>query len=130
MTTICHWENTKRGISNRLAGNTGKLAIYFTGDRPKHNEDVVLKLREEQEFLQCSPEVCFFSLPYHWKNSWQARRLIIGHKSTILGNLPWGLVLLHYCSIATITACKMLVCAAAKCHRCISVILGSINCFF
>lgn len=60
MAAICHWENTRRGISNRLAGNTGKLAIYFTEDRCKHNEDIVLKLREEQEILQCSPEVFFF----------------------------------------------------------------------
>lgn len=67
MVAICHWENTKRGISNRLAGNTGKLAIYFTEYRCKHNEDIVLKLKEEQEILQCSPElVCggFFS-PCH-----------------------------------------------------------------
>lgn len=71
MVAICHWENTKRGISNGLAGNTGKLAIYFTEYRCKHNEDIVLKLREEQEILQCSPElVCggfFFPLPHQWE---------------------------------------------------------------
>lgn len=67
MVTICHWENTRRGISNRLAGNTGKLAIYFTEYRCKHNEDIVLKLKEEQEILQCSPELVFgdFFYPRH-----------------------------------------------------------------
>lgn len=129
MGTICHQENTRRGISNRLAGNTGKLAIYFTEYRCKHNEDIVLKLREEQEISQCSPED-FFHCHTSRKKSWQVRRLITGHKSTILGNLPWGLLLLRYCSIATITACELHVSAAAKCHRCISIILGSINCFF
>lgn len=66
MVTICHWENTKRRISNRLAGSTGTLAVYFTDYRCKHNEDIVLKLKEEQEILQCFPElVCwqfFFAL--------------------------------------------------------------------
>lgn len=57
MVTICHWENTRRGIINRLAEYTGRLAIYFTKDRCKHNGDIVLKLREEQEISQCSPEV-------------------------------------------------------------------------
>lgn len=68
MVTICHWENTKRGISNRLAGNTGTLAVCFTEYRCKHNEDIVFKLKEEQEISQCFPElVCwgFFFYPCH-----------------------------------------------------------------
>lgn len=66
MATICHWENMRRGISNSLAGKTGKLEIYFTKDRCKHNEDIVLKLKEEQKISQCCPEVLviFFSLPH------------------------------------------------------------------
>lgn len=67
LVTICHWENTRRGIINRLAENTGKLAIYFTKDRCKHNGDIVLKLREEQEISQCPPEVSLLTTPVEKK---------------------------------------------------------------
>lgn len=41
------------GFSSSLAGNSGKVAMCFTEDRFKHNQDIVLKLREEQEISQC-----------------------------------------------------------------------------
>lgn len=50
-------ENTRGEISSRLAGNTGKLAIYLPEDRCKHDEDIVLKLREEQKISQCTLEI-------------------------------------------------------------------------
>lgn len=56
------------GISSSLAGNSGKVAMCFTEDRFKHNQDIVLKLREEQELSQCYLVfVCFFFfLPHQW----------------------------------------------------------------
>lgn len=57
----------EKGIINRLAENTGKLAIYFTKDRCKHNGDIVLKLREEQEISQWSPEVSLLTTPVEKK---------------------------------------------------------------
>lgn len=77
-----------------------------------------MKLKEEQEILQCSPELVagIFFYPCHIsvKKRLASEKTNFGHRCTILGSFPWGLPPLPHCSIATISAREVHAYAAAE----------------